>query len=77
MPLHPVRVECYAGTRADESPRRIYLNGCEHVVARVLAESVEEPLKSREQMRRYKILTDQGLALEIRRSSDGSWYLAS
>lgn len=77
MPLHPVEVECYAGTRADESPRRIHLNGRNHVVARVLAESVEEPLASREQSHRYKILTDEGLVLEVVRASDGSWYLVS
>lgn len=73
----PIRVECYAGTRAEESPRRIRFNWREHVVALVLAESVEEPLSSRQQTRRYKLLTDEGLVLEVVRTSDGSWYLVS
>jgi hypothetical protein len=77
MPCRPIRVECYAGTRADETPRRIYFNGREHIVARVLAESVEESSASRQQTRRYKILTDEGLVLEAVRASDGSWYLVS
>ena len=77
MTLHTVRVECYAGGRADETPRRISFDGREHVVARLLAESVEEPLTSRHQMRRYKLLTDEGLVLEVVRSSDGAWHLVS
>ena len=70
-------VECYAGTRAEESPRRIYFNGRKHLVARVLAEFVEETLPSRQQVRRYKILTVEGLVLEVARASDGSWYLVA
>lgn len=77
MKLHSVRVECYAGTRSDESPRRIYLDGRAHLVARVLAESIEEPLASRRQVRRYKMLTDEGFVVEVVRASDGSWYLVS
>lgn len=77
MTPRPITVECYAGARSDESPRRIHFNRREHVVARVLAESVEEPLSSRQQTRRYKLLTDEGLVLEAVRASDGSWYLVS
>jgi hypothetical protein len=46
-------------------------------VKRLLAESVEQPLASRQQVRRYKLLTDEGLVLEVAHSSDGSWYLVS
>jgi hypothetical protein len=77
MTLRKVRVECYAGGRADETPRRISFGGREHVVARLLAESIEESLASNQQTRRYKILTDTGLVLEVVRSSDGAWRLAS
>jgi len=77
MTLRTVRVECYAGGRADETPRRISFGGREHVVARLLAESVEESLASNRQMRRYKVLTDEGLVLEVVRSSDGAWHLVS
>jgi hypothetical protein len=77
MTLRIVRVECYAGTRADETPRRISFDGREHVVTRLLAESVEELLASRQQRRRYKILTEEGLVLEVAREGDGPWYLMS
>ena len=75
MTLRTVRVECYAGGRADETPRRISFDGREHVVARLLAESVEESLAPNQQTRRYKVLTEEGLVLEVVRSSDGAWQL--
>ncbi|HLF84736.1 MAG TPA: hypothetical protein VI837_11225 [Blastocatellia bacterium] len=77
MKFRTVRVECYAGGRADETPRRISVGGREHFVARLLAESIEESLASNQQQRRYKVLTDEGLVLEIVRSSDGAWHLVS
>ena len=27
MKLHPIRAECYAGSKADETPRRFHLEG--------------------------------------------------
>jgi len=77
MNLGSVKVECYAGGRADETPRRITVGGCEHVVARLLAESIEESTASNQQTRRYKVLTNEGLVLEVVRSSDGAWRLVS
>jgi hypothetical protein len=77
MTFRPIRVECYAGGRADETPRRIRFDGREHVVARLLAESIEESLASNQQTRRYKLLTGEGLVLEVVRSSDGAWRLVS
>lgn len=78
MPLREVTVECYAGGRADETPRRISIEGREHLVARLLAESVEEPFERNQQSRRrYRVLTDAGLVLELVRTNDGTWYLAS
>jgi hypothetical protein len=77
MTLRPIRVECYAGGRADETPRRISIDGREHVVARLLAESIEESPASNQQTRRYKILTDEGLVLEVVRSTDGTWCLVT
>jgi hypothetical protein len=77
MTLRPIRVECYAGTRAFETPRRISIDGREHVVARLLAESIEESLASNQQTRHYKVLTDEGFVLEVVHSSDGAWHLVS
>ena len=77
MRLRTVRVECYSGGRADETPRRISFDGREHVVARLLAESVEESLAPNQQTRRYKVVTELGLVLEVVRSSNGAWQLVS
>jgi hypothetical protein len=48
-----------------------------YVIARLLAESVEVSLITEAQTRRYKVLTDEGLVLEVVRSSDGTWHLVS
>jgi len=77
MTLRPIRVECYAGGRADETPRRISFDGREYAVARLLAESIEESVESNQQTRRYRVLTDEGLVFEVVRSSDGVWSLVS
>lgn len=77
MKLRRIRVECYAGGRADETPRRISFDGRQHVVARLLAESIEESAASNQQTRRYKVQTDEGLVLEVVRMSDGTWGLVS
>jgi hypothetical protein len=76
MTLRLIGVECYAGGRADERPRRLTIDGRQHTVARLLKESVEESRDDRQQTRRYKVLTDEGLVLEIVRC-DGDWYLDS
>jgi len=77
MPLRRVRVECYAGARADERPRRIIIRGREHFVASLLGEFVEESVATKGRIRRYRVMTDDGLVLEVRRESDGVWYLDS
>lgn len=77
MALNRISVECYAGVRADERPRRITISGREHLVARLLGESVEETVSGREQTRRFKVLTGEGLILEILHASDGVWYIES
>jgi len=71
----PIHVECYAGGRSDEHPRRVTTENRVYVVARLLAESVEESLAPNQQTRRYKVLTQEGLVLEVVRSSDGAWRL--
>jgi hypothetical protein len=73
----PIRVECYAGGRSDERPRRVTIENRVYVVARLLAESVEVSLITEAQTRRYKVLTEEGLVLEVVRSSDGAWHLVS
>ena len=72
-----IRVECYAGGRGDERPRRVIIENRVYVVARVLSESLEEPLESNRQSRRFKILTDEGLVFDVVRTSDGAWHIVS
>jgi hypothetical protein len=70
-----VEVECYSGGRADETPRRITVNREVHLVTRLLSESVEQSVETKREIRRYKVLTDQGAVLEIVRLSEGPWLL--
>jgi hypothetical protein len=77
MKSRRVEVECYAGGRADERPRRVRADNREHTVARLLSSSVEESLDSKARLYRYKVLTGEGLVLELVRQSDGEWYLQS
>ena len=77
MKFHPIQVESYSGSRADERPHRISVNGCEYLVTRLLAESVEEDRESKERVKRFKVLTEQGLAIELIRRQGGDWYLIS
>lgn len=76
MPLREVTVECYAGARADETPRRVSFDGREHLVTRLLDESFEERFERNQQSRRrYRVLTDAGLVLELVHTNDGAWYI--
>ncbi|HVG18635.1 MAG TPA: hypothetical protein VNI02_06245 [Blastocatellia bacterium] len=75
MKLRRVEVECYAGGRADERPRLVREGGREHIVVRLLGSEVEESLNSKARSYRYRVLTDEGLALSLIRQSDGDWYL--
>ena len=69
-------VQCYAGARGDEHPRRVIINGREHLVTRLIEESVEESVDTRVRTHRYKVLTDAGTVLEVLHADDG-WYLES
>jgi len=75
MKRRQVQVDCYAGSRADERPRRVRAGDREHIIARLLSSSVEESLSSKEQTRRYRVLTDEGLTLDLALDGSGKWYL--
>jgi hypothetical protein len=76
MDLRSITVECYAGSRADERPRRVIIDGREHVVARLLEETLDESSDSKARRRRFKLLTEEGFTLDVIRSGDGAWYLS-
>jgi hypothetical protein len=77
MKLRRVQVECYAGGRADERPRRVRVDEREHVISRLLGSSVEGSLESKEFIYRYRVLTVEGLVLDLVRTSPAEWYLQS
>ena len=72
----PVEVGCYSGGRADERPRSVIRRGRRHLVARLLSESIEESVDKRDRSHRYRILTDDGLVLELVHLADGRWLLS-
>jgi len=71
-----IAVQCYAGVRGDESPRRMIINGREHLVTHLIGESLEESVMARVRTRRYKVLTDGGAVFEVLHTGD-DWYLES
>ena len=70
-----VEVECYAGSRADERPRRVLIEGCEYRVVRLLSSSIEQTLATTESIRRFRVVTEDGWQLDLVRTSDGDWFL--
>jgi hypothetical protein len=77
MKHREIQVESYAGGRADERPRKITIDGYTHIVARLLAGSIEKGLESPDEVRRYELLTTGGSVLEVVRRPDGRWFLKS
>ena len=75
MPNRVITVQCYAGNKADQRPRTISIDGRTHHVSRLLSESIEESRDSREQVRRFKVVTIEDVLLEVVHSSDDNWYL--
>jgi len=76
MKSEAVEVECYSGGRADERPRSVIIGGSRHAVARLLSESIEESAEKRDRTHRYRILTDDGLVVELVRTADHRWFLS-
>ncbi len=74
MPSLGVRVQCHAGSRADECPRLVAIDEREYVIARVLSSSIEESFATKERVRRFTVLTEEGIHLKIFQSGD-EWYL--
>ena len=75
MKYEQIEVECYAGSRTDERPRRVRACGREHIIARLVSSSVCESVESRQQVRCYLVLTEEGFLLELVLTSDGQWHL--
>ena len=75
MQRRAVQVECYAGGRADERPRRVRAGTREYWVAQLLSTSVEESFDTKAQVRAYRVLTEDGWILDLTCASDGQWTL--
>jgi hypothetical protein len=71
----PVQVECYAGGRADERPRRVLIADRWHRVARLLASSHEQALTTAASRRRFLVVTEDGLKLDLVCTASGDWFL--
>ncbi|HXF41998.1 MAG TPA: hypothetical protein VN687_19935 [Blastocatellia bacterium] len=52
------------------------IDGREHVVARLLEETLDESSDSKAQRRRFKLVTEEGIVLEVICSGDGAWYMS-
>ena len=76
MKTEPIEVCCYSGGRADERPGSVIIRGRRHLVARLLSESIEESVDKRDRSHRYRILSDDGLVLELVQLADGRWFLS-
>jgi hypothetical protein len=71
----PIQVECYAGSRADERPRRVCIEGRCYIVARLLSSSIEQSLAATAPSRRFRVVTEDGWQLDLRCTADGEWFL--
>jgi len=74
MALVSVSVECYAGSKPFERPRRVLIDGLTHEVIRAVASSVEEDAVSRRRRDRFEVLIDDGRKLVLIRQDD-EWFL--
>jgi hypothetical protein len=70
-----IEVECYAGSRADERPRRVFVEGHEHRVVRLISSSIEQPLATATLLHRFRVITEEGLHLDLIRTADGNWFI--
>ena len=77
MKFFPIQVDCYSGSRADERPRRIVIDGSEFIVTRLIAESIEEVVESKERVKRFTVLTERGQTIELTCTESGDWQLVS
>jgi hypothetical protein len=71
-----VEVRCYAGGRADETPRAVLLGGRE-VIVRVERSWIEEPVGSSGTARRrlFQVRLEDGRRYRLAQEPDGSWTL--
>jgi len=74
MALVSVSVECYAGSKAFERPRRVLMDGSTHEVIKAVVSSVEEDAVSRQRRDRFEVLIDDGRKLVLIRQDD-EWFL--
>jgi hypothetical protein len=74
MTLIPVSVECYAGSKAFERPRRILVGGSIIELIRTAAFSVEEDAASRHRRYRFEVLTEDGRKIILIRDCD-QWFI--
>lgn len=77
MNLQRVEVQCYSGSSADERPRLVIVDGRKHSVLRLLSQSTEQTVESKDWTTRFTVLTEESLIIELIRTTGGEWYLVS
>jgi hypothetical protein len=72
--LKPVKVECYAGSKADERPEAIIIDGERREVTRLLAERLERyPGPGGREFRWFKVLLDRE-TMDLVQDDSGNWF---
>ena len=69
-----INVQFYAGSRGDESPRRVMIGETAHDVLRVLDRAMVQDSQSRTELRRFRVLLDDGRVIDLSRAPTGEWY---
>lgn len=68
--MEPVRVECYAGFKADEEPTAVHLQGARLLVTAILDRWITPDAAY------FRVCLDDGLRCLLRRDRhDGAWHL--
>jgi hypothetical protein len=73
MARQQVKVECYSGSRADESPRRLTMGGASREIVRILDRAAVHDAVYGAESRHYRVLLDNGDVVDLSQSVTGDW----
>jgi hypothetical protein len=70
-----ITVKFYSGSKAEERPRIVVIDGREYRVKRLISEQLERVLNSNAEIRRYRVLTECGRIFDIAKYPDARWVI--
>ena len=71
-----IEVRCYEGSRANETPRVLVIDGAEVAIRTIIDRWIEEGLDRQDRKRCFKIIGDDSLLYTIHCDyASGGWYL--